>query len=184
MSRDFHNKHKKCLDRKYYVFRWCLVLLDGLYDGRLSKISIWLISILGKVQSLHCEISGFHSHEYEDESFCLLSWWWRQYKPLKYLSPSTRLNSALFHKAVILIFTVFGSCSSCWCGESYVSALQPVTGPLFMWIWNPGGMVLTGKLKKWSKNLSSVTLYATDPTWADTGSNSGLHLQRPMTNYS
>jgi hypothetical protein len=39
-----------------------------------------------------------------------------------------------------------------------------------------------GKPKYWGKTCPSATLFTTNPTWSDPGSNPGLRGERPATN--
>jgi hypothetical protein len=58
-----------------------------------------------------------------------------------------------------------------------------VLSPDDIWVWSPGGMILTGETRKTRrKTCPSATLSTTNPTWTEPGENPGLRCGWPATN--
>jgi hypothetical protein len=73
-------------------------------------------------------------------------------------------------------------------GWDYVSELQPPVGLLFLLRWySEYGQPQWNDIDRENgrtqeKTCPSATLFTTNPTWADPGTNPGLHSERPRTN--
>jgi hypothetical protein len=92
------------------------------------------------------------------------------------------------HPITIYIFFIEGPRSRCYghtaalrlivqpCDEDYVFSAFPL-------YWSTGGMKLTGENRSTRRKYClSATLFTTNPTWTDPGSNPSLRGERPATN--